>query len=59
MSKVIGIIAGGLRKDSYSKKLGKAVLSIAPQDFNFKIINLEDLPIYNQDFDDNGKVPEA
>jgi len=59
MSKLIGIIAGSLRKESYSKKIGKAVLSMAPQDFEFKTISLDDLPVYNQDFDDDGPVPEA
>lgn len=59
MSKVIGIIAGSLRTESWSKKIANAVLAMAPQDFNFKIISLDDLPIYNQDFDDHGPVPEA
>jgi len=59
MLKVIGIIVGSSRKDSYSKKISKAVLSMVPKDFEFKIISLDDLPIYNQDFDDNGNVPES
>jgi chromate reductase len=59
MSKVIGIIAGSLRKESYSKKLSKAVSMMAPQDFEFKIISIEDLPVYNQDFDDHGALPDA
>jgi len=59
MTKIIGIIAGSLRKNSYSKKIGNAVLSMSPQDFVFKIISLDDLPVYNQDFDDDGAVPES
>ena len=59
MSKVIGIIAGSLRKESFSKKIGKALLAMAPEGFEFKTIRLDDLPIYNQDFDDNNEVPEA
>jgi chromate reductase len=59
MSKVIGILAGSLRKESFSKKIGKAVMAMAPEGFEFKIISLADLPIYNQDFDDNNEVPEA
>lgn len=59
MSKTIGIIAGSLRKESYSKKIAKAVLLMAPQDFEFKLIALDELPMYNQDFDDHGNVPET
>ena len=59
MNKVIGIIAGSLRKESFSKKIAKAVVAMAPDGFEFRIISLDDLPIYNQDFDDNNEVPAA
>jgi chromate reductase len=59
MNKVIGILAGSLRKESFSKKLANAVLLMAPQGFEFKVISLADLPIYNQDFDDDNEVPQA
>lgn len=59
MSKVIGIIIGSLRKESFSKKIGKALPAMAPEGFEFKTIRLDDLPIYNQDFDDHNEVPEA
>jgi chromate reductase, NAD(P)H dehydrogenase (quinone) len=59
MSKVIGIIAGSLRRESFSKKLGNAVIAMAPEGFEFKTIRLDDLPVYNQDFDDNNEVPQA
>ncbi len=59
MSKTIGIIAGSLRAASYSKKIAKAVLLMAPQDLQFKLIALDELPMYNQDFDDHGPLPEA
>lgn len=59
MSKVIGILVGSLRKASFSKKLAKAILPMAPEGFEFKIISLDDLSIYNQDFDDDNEVPEA
>ncbi|MBS7565483.1 NAD(P)H-dependent oxidoreductase [Mucilaginibacter sp. Bleaf8] len=59
MSKIIGILAGSLRKESFSKKLAKAVLGMAPEGYAFKIISLADLPIYNQDFDDHNDIPQA
>lgn len=59
MSKVIGILAGSLRKESFSKKLGNAVIAMAPEGFEYKAIRLDELPVYNQDFDDNNEVPQA
>jgi len=59
MNKVIGILVGSLRKESFSKKVSKVILAMAPKGFKFKIIYLADLPIYNQDFDDDNEVPKA
>lgn len=58
MNKTIGIFAGSLRKESFSKKIARAVVEMAPEGFEFKIISMEGLPIYNQDFDDYDQVPE-
>lgn len=58
MNKAIGLFAGSLRKESYSKKIAKAIAEMEPEGFEFKLISLENLPIYNQDFDDYGPVPE-
>lgn len=59
MSNIIGIIAGSLRKESFSRKIAKALLSMVPEGFVFEIISIEDLPVYNQDFDDHNEVPES
>ena len=59
MSKVIGILAGSLRKASFSKKLAKTVVDLAPAGYEFKIISLADLPVYNQDFDEDADLPQA
>ncbi len=58
MSKKIGIIIGSLRKESFSKKLGNTLISMAPEGFEFSIVSLDGLPVYNQDFDDNNEAPE-
>lgn len=59
MKKVIGILVGSLRKESFSKKIATALIPMAPSDFEFRIISLDKLPIYNQDFDDFNNVPES
>lgn len=59
MNKKIGILVGSLRKESFSKKIANAIVSMAPAGFEFKIISIDDLPSYNQDFDDDNQVPET
>lgn len=49
----IGVIVGSLRKDSFNRKLAKAIEKLAPSEFAFKFIEIGDLPLYNQDDDAN------
>lgn len=58
MNKIIGLIAGSLRKESFSRKIAKALVGMAPAGFEFTIISIEGLSVYNQDFDDDNNVPE-
>ncbi len=52
--------AGSLRKGSYNKALLRAALELLPGDAVLEIFDLEGIPPYNQDLDDNmpGKVQE-
>src|ERR1700744_766791 len=47
----IAVLVGSLRKDSFNRHLARAVERLAPQDFSFDHIRIDDLPLYNQDFD--------
>lgn len=49
----IAVIVGSLRKDSFNSKLATALAKLAPQEFSFKPVRIDDLPLYNQD--DDGK----
>lgn len=49
----IGIVVGSLRKDSYNTKIAKALIKLAPPNFSFKFLKIDDLPLYNQDDDTN------
>ncbi len=49
----IGVIVGSLRKDSFNKKLATGLCKLAPKEFEFKFLNISDLPLYNQDEDAN------
>lgn len=47
----VAVLVGSLRKDSFNRKLATAVERLAPQEFEFRHIRIDDLPLYNQDFD--------
>ena len=49
----IAVIVGSLRKDSFNRKLASAIVKLAPADFSFKQVRIDDLPLYNQDDDAN------
>lgn len=50
--KVIGILVGSLRKESYNRKIANFIVDNAPAGVSFKLINIGDLPLYNQDYDE-------
>jgi chromate reductase len=47
----IAVIVGSLRKDSFNRKLATALAKLAPPEFSFKQVKIDDLPLYNQDDD--------
>ncbi|MEH7523073.1 NAD(P)H-dependent oxidoreductase [Bacillus sp. JJ1503] len=53
----IAILLGSLRKESFSKKLAANVASLFPAGYEAEIIEIGNLALYNQDFDDENNVP--
>ena len=49
----IAVIVGSLRRDSFNRKLANALAKLAPADFSFRLSEIGDLPLYNQDDDAN------
>ncbi len=49
----IAVIVGSLRKDSFNRKLANAIVKLAPSEFTFQHLQINDLPLYNQDDDMN------
>lgn len=47
----IAVVVGSLRKDSINRQLANAISKLAPEDVQFNILEVGDLPIYNQDDD--------
>ncbi|MEZ5844253.1 MAG: NAD(P)H-dependent oxidoreductase [Hyphomicrobiaceae bacterium] len=54
----IAVVVGSLRKDSFNRKLATGLAKLAPADFTFDIVEIGDLPLYNQD-DDSNPAPEV
>jgi hypothetical protein len=53
MSKVytIAVLAGSLRKDSINRKVALALAELAPANLKLNIVEIGDLPLYNEDID--------
>ncbi|MEO7050885.1 MAG: NADPH-dependent FMN reductase [Rhodanobacter sp.] len=47
----IATIVGSLRKDSFNRRLARAVEKLAPAELVFEHVQIDDLPLYSQDFD--------
>lgn len=47
----IAVVVGSLRRDSFNRKLATALARLAPPEFTFKQVQIDDLPLYNQDDD--------
>ena len=47
----IAVVVGSLRKDSLNHQLAQALTRLAPSNFSFKLLQIGDLPLYNQDDD--------
>ncbi|HSH84985.1 MAG TPA: NAD(P)H-dependent oxidoreductase [Guyparkeria sp.] len=49
----IAVLIGSLRRDSFNRKLATAIAKLAPPGFAFNQVEIGDLPLYNQDDDEN------
>lgn len=49
----IAVVVGSLRGGSFNAKLATALVKLAPAEFTFTNVEIGDLPLYNQDDDDN------
>ncbi|HEY2624991.1 NADPH-dependent FMN reductase [Dyella sp. Tek66A03] len=57
MSKIrVAVLVGSLRQGSFNRHLALAVARLAPPDFTFEHLRIDNLPLYNQDFD--GAYPD-
>jgi chromate reductase, NAD(P)H dehydrogenase (quinone) len=53
----IAVIVGSLRRESFNRKMADAIAKLAPADFSFEQLRIDDLPLYNQDDDADQAEP--
>ncbi len=53
----IAVVIGSLRRDSFNAALARALAKLAPENFQFQHLRIDDLPLYNQDDDAHQAEP--
>jgi chromate reductase len=53
MARDIAVIVGSLRKESFNRKMANALRELAPAGLALDIVEIGQLPLYNQDLDAN------
>jgi chromate reductase len=49
----VAVVVGSLRKESFNRKLANTLISMAPPSLKLEIVEIRQLPLYNQDDDAN------
>ena len=49
----VAVLVGSLRKDSFTRKLARAACSLSPDSLACEIVEIRDLPLYDQDTEEN------
>ena len=57
-SRKVAVLIGSLRAESYSRKLASALIGLAPAALTLEVVEIGDLPLYNEDLD-AGTPPAA
>lgn len=52
MTKKVAVLVGSLRKGSFSKQTADNLMPLFPEGFETEVVEIGNLPLYNQDFDD-------
>jgi len=55
--KRIAVLVGSLRKESFNRKMAKALAALAPDSMKLEIVEIGNLPLYDQDLDEHPPSP--
>lgn len=53
----VAVFVGSLRKASFNRKVANILADLAGDKLRFEVIEIGNLPLYNQDLDDEGNTP--
>jgi chromate reductase len=59
MTKTVAVFVGSLRKASWNRKVARVLIGLAPESLRPEIVEIGELPLYNQDLDDGESPPAA
>jgi chromate reductase len=59
MQSKVAVIVGSLRTASWNRKVAQELIALAPPALQAEIVEIGQLPLYNQDLDDKGNPPPA
>jgi chromate reductase, NAD(P)H dehydrogenase (quinone) len=59
MARDVAVIVGSLRRESFNRKMARALQELAPESLRLEIVEIGELPLYDQDGDDDGNPPAA
>jgi NAD(P)H-dependent FMN reductase len=57
MASKVAVIVGSIRRESINLKLAKALVKLAPKELQCEFVRIDDLPVFNQDHDQNPPEP--
>ena len=57
--KHVAVVVGSLRKDSFNRKVANVLIGLAPSSLKLEIVEIRELPLYNQDENAPGRIPAA
>lgn len=55
----VAVLVGSLRKGSYNRMTARALIELAPEALKLEIVEIRDLPLYNQDDDAAPPAPSV
>ena len=55
----VAVLVGSLRKESFNRKMANAMIAMAPEPLKLEIVEIRQLPLYNQDDDANPPAASA
>lgn len=59
VTKKVAVVVGSLRKESFNRKMANALMRLSPSSLKMEFLEIDSLPLYNQDLDDEKRPPES